>query len=64
VQKAILTRLHNEQEKELKLINNLLGEITRIMLQMHNRADPEVERLRELPQDHPAIRVGLEIKLF
>ena len=38
VQKAILTRLRNEQEKELKLINSLLGEITLIMLQKHDRA--------------------------
>ena len=28
VQKVILTRLRNKQEKEIKLINNLLGEIT------------------------------------
>ena len=62
VQRTILTRLRNEQEKELRLINNLLGEITRIMLQKHDRA-PEIERLRELPQDHPAIRVGLETLL-
>lgn len=62
VQKAILTRLRNEQEKKLKLINNLLGEITRIILQMHNLA-PEFERLRVLPQDHPAIRVGLQTLL-
>lgn len=59
VQRAILTRLRNEQENELKLINNLLGEIARTIRQMHTRA-PEVERLRELPQDHPIIRVGLE----
>ena len=46
----ILTRLRNEQENELKLINNLLGEIARIIRQRESRA-PEVERLRELPQD-------------
>ena len=57
VQKSILSRLRNEQEKELKLVNNLLGEITRFLMQMHNRA-PEVERLRELPQDHLIISVG------
>lgn len=34
VQKAIISRLRTEQEKELKLINNLLGEITRIMCQI------------------------------
>jgi hypothetical protein len=59
VQRTILARLRNEQEKELRLINNLLGEITRIMLQKHDRA-PEIERLRAMPQDHPAIIVGLE----
>lgn len=44
------------------MINSLLGEITRFIRQMHTRA-PEVERLRELPQDHPAIRVGLQTLL-
>ena len=62
VQRRILTRLRNEQENELKLINNLLGEIARIIRQMHTRA-LEVKRLRELPQDHPIIRVGLETLL-
>ena len=62
VQRSILTRLRNEQEKELRLINNLLGEITRIMLQKHDHA-PEVERLRVMPKDHPAITVGLETLL-
>ena len=62
VQTSILSRLRKEQEKELKLVNNLLGEITRFIMQMHNRA-PEVERLRELPQDHPIISVGLETLL-
>ena len=62
MQNAILTRLRNEQEKELKLVNSLLGEISRFIMQMHNRA-PEVERLCELPQDHPIIRVGLETLL-
>jgi hypothetical protein len=38
VQRSILTRLRNEQEKELRLINNLLGEITRIMMQKEDRA--------------------------
>lgn len=61
VQNTILTRLRNE-EKELKLINSLLGEITRIIRQMLTRA-PEIERLRELPQDHPTIRVGLQTLL-
>lgn len=54
--------IFNEQEKELRLINNLLGEITRILLQKEDHA-PEIERLRELPQDHPAIRIGQETLL-
>ena len=62
VQKSILSRLRNEQEKELKLVNSLLGEITRCIMQMHNRA-PEIERLRNMPQDHPIISVGLETLL-
>ena len=62
VQRSILTRLRNEQEKELRLINNLLGEITSIMMQKEDRA-PEIERLRELPQDHPAITIGLQTLL-
>ena len=62
VQRTILTRLRNEQENELKLINKLFGEIARIIRQRESRA-PEVERLRELPQDHPIIRVGLETLL-
>jgi hypothetical protein len=40
----------------------LLCEITRIMIQMHDRAQ-EVERLLEMPQDHPAIRVCLQTLL-
>ena len=62
VQKTILTRLRNEQESELKLINNLFGEIALTIRQMHTRAQ-EVERLHELPQDHPMIRVGLQTLL-
>ena len=62
VQKSILSRLRNEQEKELKLVNSLLGEIARCIMQMHSRA-PEDERLRDMPQDHPIIIVGLETLL-
>ena len=32
VQKSILTRLRNEQEKELKLVNSFLGEISSIIM--------------------------------
>ena len=62
VQRRILTRLRNEQENELKLINNLLGEIARIIRQRESRA-PEVERLRQLPQDHPIVMVGVQTLL-
>jgi hypothetical protein len=62
VQRRILTRLRNEQENELKLINNLFGEIARIIRQSESRA-PEVERLRELPQDYPIVMVGLQTLL-
>ena len=62
VQARILTRLRNEQENELKLINKLFGEIARIIRQRESRA-PEVEMLRELPQDHPVVMVGLQTLL-
>ena len=62
VQTRILTRLHNEQENELKLINKLFGEIARIIRQRESRA-PKVEMLRELPQDHPVVMVGLQTLL-
>ena len=58
----ILTRLRNEQENELKLINYLFGEIARIIRQRESRS-PEVEMLRELPQDHPIVMVGLQTLL-
>ena len=38
VQRRILTRLRNEQENELKLINNLFAEIARIIRQRESRA--------------------------
>ena len=62
VQARILTWLRNEQENELKLINKLFGEIARIIRQRESRA-PEVEMLRELPQDHPVVMVGLQTLL-
>ncbi|GJQ97102.1 hypothetical protein Tco_0008241 [Tanacetum coccineum] len=40
-QKAITKRLRTEQEKEVTLANNLLGEITRYLLQMRSRAEEE-----------------------
>lgn len=45
------------------MINKLFGEIARTIRQRESRA-LEVERLRELPQDHPIIRVGLETLLI
>ncbi|GJY07301.1 reverse transcriptase domain-containing protein [Tanacetum coccineum] len=45
-------RLRTEQEKEYQLVNNLLGEISRYMLQKLDRADEET-RMRSLPLDEP-----------
>ncbi|GKG08427.1 hypothetical protein Tco_0334259, partial [Tanacetum coccineum] len=41
VRDAILRRLRTEQEKELTLVNNLLGEMTRYLLQKLSRAEEE-----------------------
>ncbi|GKB90969.1 hypothetical protein Tco_0963241 [Tanacetum coccineum] len=45
-------RLRTEQEKEYQLVNNLLGEITRYMIQKLDRAEEET-RVRSLPFDEP-----------
>nr|GFA86619.1 hypothetical protein [Tanacetum cinerariifolium] len=53
-----LRRLRTEQEKELTLVNNLLGEMTRYLLQklIH---DEEETRVRSLPLDQPLNSYGL-----
>ncbi|GKD49493.1 hypothetical protein Tco_1278469 [Tanacetum coccineum] len=50
VRDAIIRRLRTEQEKEYQLVNNLLGEITRYMLQKLDRAEEETS-MRSLPLD-------------
>ncbi|GJS49248.1 hypothetical protein Tco_0599369 [Tanacetum coccineum] len=52
VRDAIISRLQKEQEKEYQLINNLLGEINRYMLQNLDRAKEET-RVTSLPLDEP-----------
>ncbi|GKD77312.1 hypothetical protein Tco_1339933 [Tanacetum coccineum] len=52
VRDAIIRRLRTEQEKEYHLVNNLLGEITRSMVQKLDRAKEET-RVRSLPLDKP-----------
>ncbi|GKC80665.1 hypothetical protein Tco_1131439 [Tanacetum coccineum] len=52
VRDVIIRRLRTEQEKEYQLVNNLLGEISRYMLQKLDRADEET-RMRSLPLDEP-----------
>ncbi|GKE63413.1 hypothetical protein Tco_1513780 [Tanacetum coccineum] len=52
VRDAIIRRLRCEQEKEYQLVNNLLGEMNRYMLQKLDRAEEET-RVRSLPLDEP-----------
>ncbi|GJT00340.1 hypothetical protein Tco_0821509 [Tanacetum coccineum] len=48
-------RLQTKQEKELQLVNNLLGEMTRYLLQKLSHAEEEM-RVRLLPLDQPLNR--------
>nr|GEW50866.1 hypothetical protein [Tanacetum cinerariifolium] len=50
VRYAIINRLRKEQEKDYQLINNLLGEINRYMLQNLDRVQEET-RMTSLPLD-------------
>ncbi|GJX07365.1 hypothetical protein Tco_0195297 [Tanacetum coccineum] len=52
VQDVILRRLRTKQEKEVTLANNLLGEMTRYLLQMRSCAEEET-RVHSLPLDQP-----------
>ncbi|GJS71006.1 hypothetical protein Tco_0703847 [Tanacetum coccineum] len=63
VQDAILRRLRTEQEKEVKLANNLLGEMTRYLLQMRSHAEEET-RVHSLPLDQPLNSYGLHTLLM
>ncbi|GJT52694.1 hypothetical protein Tco_0978851 [Tanacetum coccineum] len=58
VRDAILRRLRTEQEKKLQLVNNLLGEMTRYLLQKLRCAEEET-RVRSLPLDQPFNNYGL-----
>ncbi|GJV10984.1 hypothetical protein Tco_1352525 [Tanacetum coccineum] len=51
-QMHLTMRLRTEQEKELQLVNNLLGEMTRYLLHKLSRAKEEM-MVRSLPLDHP-----------
>ncbi|GKD00743.1 hypothetical protein Tco_1171017 [Tanacetum coccineum] len=63
VRDAILKRLRTEQEKEVTLANNLLGEMTRYLLQMRSRAEEET-RVHSLPLDQPINSYGLHALLM
>nr|GEU77492.1 hypothetical protein [Tanacetum cinerariifolium] len=52
VRYAIIRRLRTEQEKELQLVNNFLGEMTRYLFQKLSRAEEET-RVRSLPLEQP-----------
>ncbi|GJT67908.1 hypothetical protein Tco_1019388 [Tanacetum coccineum] len=63
VRDAIIKRLRTEQEKELQLVKNLLGEMTRYLLQKLSRAEEET-RVRSLPFDQPLNSYGLHTLLM
>ncbi|GJV85771.1 hypothetical protein Tco_1525669 [Tanacetum coccineum] len=63
VRDAILRRLRTEQEKKVILVNNLLGEMTRYLLQKLSRVEKET-RVRSLPLDEPLNNYGLHTLLM
>ncbi|GKF99846.1 hypothetical protein Tco_0301537, partial [Tanacetum coccineum] len=63
VRDAILRRLRTEQEKEVTLANNLLGGMTRYLLQMCSRAEEET-RVHSLPLDQSLNNYGLHTLLM
>ncbi|GKA22471.1 hypothetical protein Tco_0708433 [Tanacetum coccineum] len=63
VRDAILRRLRTEQEKEVILVNNLLCEMTRYLLQKLSRAEEET-RVHLLPLDEPLNNYGLHALLM
>ena len=63
VRDAILRRLRTEQEKNVTLAINLLGEMTRYLLQMRSRAEKE-KRVHLLPLDQPLNIYGLHTLLM
>nr|GEU83144.1 hypothetical protein [Tanacetum cinerariifolium] len=56
VRAAILRQLRTEQEKELQLVNNLLGEMTCYPFQKLSRAEEETRKF-ETPPDSPPVTV-------
>ncbi|GJS34816.1 hypothetical protein Tco_0533198 [Tanacetum coccineum] len=60
---AILRRLRTEQEKEVTLANNLLGEMTRYLLQIRSHVEEET-RVHSLPLDQPLNSYGLHTLLM
>ncbi|GJW51359.1 hypothetical protein Tco_0092710 [Tanacetum coccineum] len=63
VQDIILRRLRTEQEKDVTLVNNLVGEMTRYLLQMCSRVEEET-RVRLLPLDQPLNSYGVHALLM
>ncbi|GJZ04445.1 hypothetical protein Tco_0537720, partial [Tanacetum coccineum] len=63
VRDAIIRRLQTEKEKDITLVNNLLGEMTRYLLQMRSRAEEET-RVHSLPLDQPLNSYGLPTLLM
>ncbi|GJZ83268.1 hypothetical protein Tco_0648441 [Tanacetum coccineum] len=63
VRDAILRRLRTEQEKDVTLAYNLLGEMARYLLQMRSRAEEET-RVHSLPLDQPLNNYGLHTMLM
>ncbi|GJX04629.1 hypothetical protein Tco_0190545 [Tanacetum coccineum] len=53
----------NQQEKEVTLANNLLGGMTRYLLQMRSRAEEET-MVHSLPLDQPLNSYGLHTLLM
>ncbi|GJS23639.1 hypothetical protein Tco_0452271 [Tanacetum coccineum] len=63
VRDAILRRLRTEKEKEVTLANNLLGEMTRYLLQMRSRAEKEA-KVHSLPLDQLLNSYGMHTLLM
>nr|GEV22759.1 hypothetical protein [Tanacetum cinerariifolium] len=63
VRDAIISRLRTGQENEYQLINNLLGEINRYMLQNLDRVEEET-KVTSLPLDEPLKTFSLQTLLL
>ncbi|GJT03623.1 hypothetical protein Tco_0838085 [Tanacetum coccineum] len=60
---GILQQLNTKLEKEVMLVNNLLGEMTRYLQQMRTRAQEE-KRVHSLPLEQPQNSYGLHTLLM